>query len=785
MFEILKSNFCILMIFTFILVLLKYLIIPIYNRIIFILPFTRVGEFFSEMPNFKKIISVLLYIIFIAILTGLQQVYSIFHLVDKDNRLSLVISILTLYGILYAFLQFTINFALQNVNDKYWGRSLIQGPVARYLKLNLFKSGLLKISLIYSLVFPLINSYLFKTTVIQSNYKEFLESLWEVSIILVCLIYLYVFVKTLSGMRILFNINIFHYEMAEEIIDYYKKLYNYSYKYRKNHFLNTLINDVKKLAEGEQTEMVTSILLSVIDFRRIKIELNAKKNIEKSSKILKLISSKLEISSTYFHNLFKDIFSELSKNNIVLKLEDLLLIYTKQQQIIYEISISDAKQNTNELLNNFKKVYSYRKGFYEDKGCTYFELPNCIVSSISSYEDIEEVHKCIKNTEGYKLLFETSNYISSTKKIDKKWLLEGYKNYVNNLLNYYKKYANEINKNNYSYFWDIFDLNKSSSVSSEKDEINYVSDVIYNYIIRLEYNNENKKYSEILLKKLNFKYKATFIFYHMLYTGPSWEWKKEIIYFKNIITNSWNDNSSLNSDVIEFICQKIEESNIGHRIDATLIYWIFEKLKIRVLNSKILEESYNLRYISYTLLIKFMFIFSERDRSLFNFYDDLENSIIEYGNWKIDFIHGLLQNPNLLKESFFVQHVLQLFKEEKYSNEFYFLETDFRVFYLNNSFNISEMEFANLITNHPSKAIIKFLILQIYKQSYSFLLEGESANLFLIEVSKIIDQENKTVSEYIENLISEANDVGSKIYGLISVRIQIVITNKLEAHLYD
>lgn len=95
-----------------------------YTRMNILLLNNRVGKYFFKTGIFKTIITVIFPLVVMALLVALQQNYDFIQFGNKDNYNALVISILTLYGILYTFLQFTIGYALQNKNDKYWGRSI-------------------------------------------------------------------------------------------------------------------------------------------------------------------------------------------------------------------------------------------------------------------------------------------------------------------------------------------------------------------------------------------------------------------------------------------------------------------------------------------------------------------------------------------------------------------------------------------------------------------------------------------------------------------------------------
>src|SRR5699024_11680476 len=74
-----------------------------------------------------------------------------------ENPISLVIAILTIYGILYAFIQFAIGYANQKESDKYWGRSSMEKLLLQHVEFVIFHSNFFKFLLIYSVFFALLN----------------------------------------------------------------------------------------------------------------------------------------------------------------------------------------------------------------------------------------------------------------------------------------------------------------------------------------------------------------------------------------------------------------------------------------------------------------------------------------------------------------------------------------------------------------------------------------------------------------------------------------------------
>lgn len=733
----------------------------LYNSLKIRFSCTKFGKNLIETPIPKLINSVIFPIFFIALCTALQQKYSIFDLGKSEDYLTLVISILTLYGILYTFLQFTVSHAQQNTNDKYWGRSITQGPLIRRLKFNVFNSSFFKILLIYSIIYPISSKVILSKWGNLGIYNGFLLDLWNVSVVIIYSLYVYLFIKSLNGIRILQSIQEnrrsgLHLEIERVIAEEYQQVFAYSYKYNENYFLNKLLKELHYLEKNEQNEMIMHIINTVTSSF---YERNPVSKLRKLSRILIRNINEYDYRPIYMYRMFTELFKGIEKENIEIDFENLLIIYTQAHDVIYQILIDSNKNES--IIFEIVNIYSSHNSWFTQKyeGCTYFQLPSVIKKSICSYKDIELIHRYIKRTKGYEFIDKCNLFKLEKEERD---FVKSYSRYIYTLLDCYKVYLDELNKDNYSEFWRLFDSYKRREVpNQERDYIKYISSIIYKYIIQLEYEENNKRFIRVLLGKLEYKYKVAFIFYNMLYTGPSWEWKSEILYFRQIIESSWDNANITDDDVVKFVCNKIKSSNIGHRIEPELVKWIIQHIEINKLTEEIVEKCSSDKYISYATLLKLNFIFLER-RSYYpiNFYNsDFNHAELNGWNWETDFFREMLKTPHILKEGYFSQHLFSFCKKVSYSKDYFVIENDFKVFFINPYFNISENEFDELVENGSREGIIEFLILNLYKSDYRYLLEGNRANQFFTRVEKIIDRKNKSVEDYVMELVLQTNSI--------------------------
>ncbi|MGE8036748.1 hypothetical protein [Lysinibacillus sp. NPDC093692] len=246
---------------------IQIFIMQVYTSLRNKLMYTNFWKYLTERNISRTITYVVLPIVLLSSLTAFQQKYGIIQLGKEDNYIALVISILTLYGILYTFLQFTIGYALQNKNDKYWGRSITKDFILKRLGFEIFKSTFFKILLLYAVIYPTIS----KTTILRiKNFNIPLsntipQAFWEVSVSFIYILYAYLFLQSLSSMKTLYNTlerrdSRLEWKIESAVAEEYKYYFDYSYKNNRDYFLNKLFDELKPLDQKEQGKMLMYIL---------------------------------------------------------------------------------------------------------------------------------------------------------------------------------------------------------------------------------------------------------------------------------------------------------------------------------------------------------------------------------------------------------------------------------------------------------------------------------------------------------------------------------------------
>lgn len=720
--------------------------IPIYLKIKVRLRLTKNAKIYMKIFKFVRN---LIFFIVIVMLIAIQQKYKIVNVGEEENNLSLVIGILTLYGVLYAFFQFTIGYALQNKYDKFWGRSLTKTLFLKRLGFNIFTSMIFKILIFFASIYPVLEKNTIENLTGINRFSAALQASWEISIVLISVLYLHIFLKTIGNMRALFNMQesrrmYLDVLIKDEISEEYEASFEYSYRNNSGLLLKSIFAELETIPKVEQKEMLMYVLDEVFFYSIDLVSLNQKNNFFSIFK-----QDSLNRKPLYIYNFFEELYRKIEEANIELNLSDLLKIWNLQATAINNsIIIEKGKDKYEKIYNIFSTDISYPD--------SYFKLPLEIEKKILSYRDVELVHKYATQREYYEYAFGLFSNETKISEDYEKFFLKSYKKYLIKLLKLYNKFVDGIKDHGYSnFFGDI-----GSSYSSEFMN-NQTSEVIYDYMINLECTEQNKKYVLFLSRKLKLKFKVSLIFYHMLYTGPSWEWKNEVVFFRRIVQPEWNDVPISSKPILDYVSHRIRKSNIGHRIEETLIIWISQNINISKFNEKIIEKCLEERYLSPTKFLKFIYIFSERNSTPIGFYDfDFTHvKSTNFRRWEMNFLSDIVSSPWLLKEEFFAGHLISFCRNISYTIEDYIYEDDYRVFFYNFHFHLSEEEFYSFFYNEdPGKGIVEFLILKLTEISYDYLLSGIMSSYYANKVRIIIQKENKSIEEYVEDLVKKTNE---------------------------
>ncbi|RCX18598.1 hypothetical protein DFP94_106132 [Fontibacillus phaseoli] len=739
--------------------------ITIFN--LFVRPIYTLIKFRFLNSKCRKLISKSIVLIFvrkvilpfglISIFVAIQQKYSFIQFGAKENYNALVISILALYGILYTFLQFTISYALQSQQDKYWGQSITRMLFMERLGFGMFRSGVFKLLLIYAVVYPFLSRAIL--VIINRGHLNgsFAEAFWQVCIVVIYILYVHLFIRSLNGMKTMYSVQerrvtFLERKIEEEVIENYKQLLDLSYEDRTSQFfLKSLFRDLDKLPKEEQSKMLMGVLRGVFDSNTHNLGYEWVM-VNK----FPLLQKKRDIYTPhYLHKFFNDLYYEIDNRDIELNIRDLLMIYELHDKSVSATLNEFHSEQDDSFINKLVKVYSTHNDRIFDE-CTYFEVPAIIIKSLSSYEDIELLHQNMIHRKGFVVIEKVERSKEFQMNHYEKKLVSSYDRYLTNLLDYYKSYVDELKKRAYSRFWKSLRSNFNKVYMNE-----CLSAFIYEYIIDLEYTDQNKKYVNFMVKQLDYKYRVSIIFYHLLYPSTSWKWQSDVPFLKEIATSN-QQNEVFTSDLVDFVCHTIKNiGNIGHKIEDDLIRWIFHHRKIKNLNEIIVNECLS-KNMTYVKLIEFNYIFSDYRYYLTGFYDFDFSKIhsLTHQDWTIDFLRDVLRTPHLLNIEFFSSHLLLFCENICYLKRHLVFENDFRIFFINRFFKFSEREFNALLNNnYLCDGIIEFLVLHLSDKEYEYLINnGEHSRRYALRVKEIIYRKNVTINDYISQLVGQANE---------------------------
>ncbi|WP_252246868.1 hypothetical protein [Clostridium sp. ZBS4] len=707
----------------------------------------KIAKKVCEIPKINcvsRIMQIIIISIVFGVLVTLQQKYKFIYLGESNNYLNLIIGVLTLYGIFYVFIQFTLNYSLQIKDDKYWGRSKTKLLLMDSKEYIFFNSIYFKCMLLFSTIMCICNEKILEMKYIIV-YKEYVKALWVVSIALVFILYIFLFIKSIKVMMRLFTMqehkdvwlnNLIRNNIKEE----YKEVFNYYYKEKTDDFIRCLMDETVSFSQKERIEMITYVIKNIHYYLDIRDE--------SDTLDLKKIFYSRQIFS-YFWN----VCDELKLN-----FEQIEDIYKYQNRIINSlIDNEDISENIKNIEKFFKGENTFLFNNYFDLDCNmYFDINNILWTSIDNKEKCKAIYGYIVDRQIEKQVI--YKYLNNKKLTEYEWLvIKQYSKFIFKLLDK----CVQINIITEQGIKEIFRTTKNRALNKLNQEI------IYRYIVNLEYNQNNIEYFNELIKLVDYKYKVVIIFYMILYTGNDtyYKWGNEIKIFRNDLINDIYNDMSLKEEVVVFICKYIEKSNIGHKIKSKLVKWICNSI-YRKIDEKMISECNQYSYINYLKLLKFKYIFNESNygMEIFDFQNIKVDNLIESGlyDWRIEFLNELTKIPNILKEKFFFEHQEYFYKyfiqsripERTYSTE------NFKIMYVNRMFYLREETVVELIKNIGffQKGLCNFLILKLAEKDYKYLLINNKISEFIrTEFKRTINNSGMNIKTYITKLIEEAN----------------------------
>lgn len=700
-------------------------------------------RFWKIKPIKKSVfgLGILLVISTIVFLANLQEKNNVIDIGDKDYHLNLVMAILTVYGILYAFIQFAIGYADQKNNDKYWGKSTTEVLLSENIEFIIFHSRFFKVVLFYIAIFPLTNWQVFK---LIAKYESFALALWEVCLTIIYVLYIFLFTKSLVIMRRFFAMQKNHelpvkWLIEIEKLEDYEELFNDSYQNKNDLFMKVLFQDTMSIEGSERKEMFIKILRGTLG------SFSDKQNV----KIHKQKSQKIKYGHFHLYRMFSNLYRDEKLEDLGFSFDDLLSIYRITEEVLFNEVKLVAKDDQSKIIAEIVELYSNRQNHFKE--CRYYGVPHIIWDQVQSNADLLALHRYMETKYAWSINIEE-------------------------LDNEGQSHLKLLNQSKNQYIWKLLDCSKdflgkegshtSHFVFHKSNELS-IKNAIYQYILELEFSENNRVQIELLMDVLDYEQKVALVFYILLYPTETDYIKKQqyVLFFRPLLDN-WNDNKRISDpEVKDFVLWKIENSNIKHKITPNLIEWIFKNLETHSTDVRLIQSCIDWDYFSYAKILMFKYIFNEiHDR--YPDFSNQEHATIkqQWSDWRVVFLKEMVKNSVLLKEDFFKEHIMAVSRHiSKSSNPIVlFNENDFRLFYMNPLFEITEIEFLRFIEEktYLQKGILEFLILKLDKAAYKYLITNERiVVLFKWRVKEIIYETNLDIESYVHQLALRANEV--------------------------
>lgn len=482
--------------------------------------------------------------------------FNLFFSQSTINLISLTIYVITLYGIFFAFLQFLIG----NNSNKFffWGINKIDFSILNkfiYRVVNIFATKLIIIAFI---IIPIANFIINKLDMsLFSNKLLILPSIWAVCLTYLIVLFGFLLTQSLNALFLVFTIE----NNADWKIEYRIKKFILTQallNLKKGDFWY-YFDSKKKYIENDQLFHFTSFIFNGV-LRHIC------RNIPKSKQDIYLYHKKNKLPLDKFLNQRWEHVKELSIREKIKLIEEgneilnIYLIICRNKELLRECLL-----NTKNLLQPFDDI----------------------LSEIKLAEDMQLLLGAINGYRYFDFYENENGYSEQAYRIVSK-LFYSIKNNFSTIINNTVKKA-------------LVELNNNEKVIAQR-----FFELIYS--CECENSENGKEFIKFMLGTLDLNYTYAFIFYCVLHCGSPSETvlQEEIYYFRELYLS----NNKYRKIDKEKICNLVEGTNIGHRVEGKLISWLLNNMN-NDLSNEVLDNSYKFRYINYSKFLKIRFIFSE------------------------------------------------------------------------------------------------------------------------------------------------------------------------------
>ncbi len=744
-------------------------------------------DFELRYPTLNSIIKLLIgyiTIILLFIYTVLQEKMQFLRIPLNCDPIVLTIAIYTMYGIFVSFIQFLISYSSTNNRDLYWGRSKTKLIIMDSMEYRVFNSTLFRMLLLYLSVYSILD---FKKVLLLGKYQDYAASLFYVSITIIIIEFIVLFIKGLMISNLLFYVqedgDRINTQIKRNIFNEYQFVFNNSIKLHDYDFIKILFADLSNIEKLQRGEMIYSVLCHVYSWYPWVWENKQKKMLASLEKFFQ----RSEKQNSYYklanlRSVNSDFWNKYEQSELELPFEKLLKIYTKQEDIVFYFIQKESGKDKEEFSSMFETVYKTDNTSLN--GYKFLNFPEAIWKAISSQKDIISLCDSARNLQMMERLyhaFESSDYCctESLREI----IIERYCNFIIKVLKKEKELVLQMDSGNIEYILDIKswkedeencdqipkgDTNKIY-IDFREELISGLKNKLLHYFIELKNNELNQNFIRKLSGFMEVKYIMFFICYRILYTGADYyKWKEEILFFKELISSRYYEDKILSKQNVDFVAKAIADGNIGnigHKIKADLINWIFHNINSQV-NENIVKECSEREYLSLAIFISFKYIFKEE----YFYYSTLEDANFLNDEMRIQFINEISKIKGVMNEKYFIKALYSIFGYQKYEIEIdkLMLNGNFEMFMVVSIFiNMKKViEFINTNEWIVNDGVLKFLLIKFSEFEYQKFLSSIDTKVqqnLAWQYERMLSQSYKTVDEYIDDLCIRASYLGDDI----------------------
>lgn len=711
----------------------------------------------------------------ICALIMVQYNFGLLRILLYTDPLVLTVAIYTMYGIYISFIQFLISYSASNGKDIFWGKSKTKLILMDTIEYRVFNSTLFRVLLLYLAFYSIMN---LQEINLLKQHHSYADSLFYVSIAIIITEYIFLFIKGLLISNLLFHVqedvDRITRQVKTLVFSEYLHVFNRSLSSDDYDFVEWLFYDVSNIEKSQREEMIYQVMNHIYSSNEQTWEVRDNRIANYFERLLNRFSRENHYFELHkLKQVNRQFWRCYELSGLKLSLDQLVNIYLKQENFIFNFMIKESCGKREPFSTLFKT-------FYEEE-CSYSnnikfpDYPDAIWNIVSTPQEIILLSESVRKLRLIKCLHysDRKDDICCTKIITER-IKHSYSEFLISILNRKKELIILMKE---SEIGTVLVLNKCNAQVHENEYIDDDQDfrktlvdevkaTLVCYISDLDNTEVNQEIIKKVAIFLDVKYLLFFICYRILYTGPDeTKWKSEIIFFKDLILPRSYNETILTEANIQATSKLIENrrfSDIGHRIESDLIYWILNNLKSPI-NEMLVKECDDRPYLNLSLYISFRYIFRD-EYSRYRMFEVVDSLNDES---RADFIVGISKLRNVMCEDYFVQAIYESFGYHKSSlnidvimNKFGF-ESFMTVANFVDMGNFIAYIGANTWKNNNNAYLFLLMMFgEFDHQKWLLSIDVDSRKELARHYERIISQSNKAPENFVDELANRALRIG-------------------------